>query len=439
MLPAAQLSAHQMLLFLLQLGLLLLLATSLGAIAARCGMSAVVGELCAGVLAGPSVLAHALPSASAWLLPRSPGQSHLLDAAGAVGVILLVGVTGIRLDTGLARRNARLACLAGGGGFLVPLAAGVGIGFALPGTFLPGHGQRLAFALFLGVAMSVSALPVIARILADLRLTRLEVGQLILCAVTVDDIAGWLLLAIVPMAAIGALNMTTAIRPLAGLILLGAAGLAARPAVRRALASAGRAPGSGPTVALISSMLFLAAAASEAAGLEPVIGAFGCGILIASCGTCDKDKLVPMDVVVSSVLAPLYFTIAGLRMDLSALARPQVLATGALILVAAVTSKVAGGYCGSRLGGLSRRSSLAVGAGINARGVIEVIVATTGLQLGVLTGSMYTIIILVAMLTSVMTPGALRLTVARIPASGQHVPDTPEPAGKAGLLNQLKP
>jgi len=423
-LPVAQIGSHQLLIFLLQVGLLLLLATASGRLAARLGTSAVVGELGAGILAGPSLLAHVAPTASAWLLPRNPGQFHLLDAAGEIGVILLVGITGMQMDVGRARSRAMLAVRVGGAGFLVPLAAGLGLGLALPATFLAGRGQRTAFALFLGIALGVSALPVITRILADLRLTHGDIGQLILCAVTVDDIAGWLLLALIPSLTTGGPGAATAIWPLAGLALLIAGAIAARPLVRAGLRAVGRAPGSGPTIAVTVSLLFLAAAASQAVRVEPVIGAFGCGLLIRSCAV-DTGQLAPLDTTVLSVLAPLYFTIAGLRMDLTSLARPGVLAVGVLVLIAAVVTKIAGGYAGARLGGLDHWSGLALGAGINSRGVIEVIIAMTGLQLGVLTEQMYTIIVLVAITTSIMTPASLKWAMARV----EPAPDIPAGAG----------
>src|SRR4029450_5296454 len=192
--PVAPMATHEMLVLLLQIGLLLGLALLLGRLAVRLHMPAVVGELTAGVLVGPSLLAHAAPGLSAWLFPHDPAQQHLLDAVGLVGVLLLVGITGMHIDLDLVRRKGITATWVSAGGLVVPLAAGIGLGFLLP-TSIAGDG-RLVFAMFMGVAMCVSAIPVISKILLEMRLLHRNIGQLIVSAAAVDDIARWLMLSV---------------------------------------------------------------------------------------------------------------------------------------------------------------------------------------------------------------------------------------------------
>ena len=412
--PVPLIASHQLVIFLLQCGTLLLLAYVLGRLALRMMMPAIVGELCAGVLAGPSVLAHLAPSVSAWLLPRDPAQLHLLDAVGQIGVLLLVGITGIQMDLGLLRRKAVPAVAVGIGGLIVPLGAGIGVGLLLPAVLVPAHADRGTFALFVGVAIGVSALPVIAKTLFDLGLLRHEIGQLILSAVSVDDTLGWLLLAVVSAMAAGQVSAAGIGRIVGGVALVFVAAIAARPLVRTSLQAAARRPDSGPTAALVIIMVLLAAAGSQALGLEAVFGAFVCGLIISSCGGVDRVRLAPLRVTVLSVLAPLYFATAGLRMDLTALARPAVLLAGVVILAVAVITKFAGAYAGARLSRLGHWQALALGAGLNSRGVVEIIVATVGLQLGLLSQAMFTIIVLVAIATSLMAPPLLRRAAARI-------------------------
>ena len=202
--PIAPIGAHQLLVFLLQIGLLLGLALALGRLAAGMSMPAVVGELAAGVLLGPSLLGHVAPGLSGWLLPRQPEQLHMLDAVGQLGVLLLVGVTGMHIDLGLVRRKGATAAWVSAGGLLVPLGLGVGWGFLLPGSLVPDGAERPVLALFLGVAMAVSAIPVIAKILLELRLLHRDIGQLVICAAAVDDIVGWFLLSVASaMATVG--------------------------------------------------------------------------------------------------------------------------------------------------------------------------------------------------------------------------------------------
>jgi Kef-type K+ transport system membrane component KefB len=412
--PVPLIASHQLVIFLLQCGTLLLLAYVLGRLALRMKMPAIVGELCAGVLAGPSVLAHLAPSVSAWLLPRDPAQLHLLDAVGQIGVLLLVGITGIQMDLGLLRRKAVPAVAVGVGGLIVPLGAGIGVGLLLPAMLVPAHAARGTFALFVGVAIGVSALPVIAKTLFDLGLLHHDIGQLILSAVSVDDTLGWLLLAVVSAMATGQVSAAGIGRIIGGVALVIVAAIAARPLVRTSLQAAASRPDSGPTAALVIIMVLLAAAGSQALGLEAVFGAFVCGLIISSCGGVDRVRLAPLRVTVLSVLAPLYFATAGLRMDLTALARPAVLLAGVVILAVAVITKFAGAYAGARLSRLGHWQALALGAGLNSRGVVEIIVATVGLQLGLLSQAMFTIIVLVAIATSLMAPPLLRRAATRI-------------------------
>ncbi|WP_231515610.1 cation:proton antiporter [Herbidospora cretacea] len=412
--PIPPIPAHQLLLFLLQVGGLLLLAFVLGRLARRAGLPPLVGELCAGVLAGPSVLLHVAPAVSEWLLPRDPGQQYMLDAVGQFGVLLLIALTGVHMDFGLVRRRGGDALRISVAGIAVPLAAGVGLGLVLPGSLVPDTADRPTFALFMGVAMGVSAIPVIARTLMDMKLLHRNVGQLILCAVMVDDIVGWMLLSVVAAMATTGVGAGDVVLPVVWLtvVLLGA-GLARRP-VAALLRAAQRSPGNGTLVTVVVLMTLLAAAATHAMGLEAVFGAFVAGIVISRSDALDRERIAPLQTMVAAVLAPVFFATAGLRMDLTALADPVVLLTGLGVLAVAVVGKFAGAYLGARLSRLNHWEGLALGAGMNARGVIEVIIAMVGLRLGVLGPEMYTIIVLVAIATSLMAPPILRTAMSRI-------------------------
>ncbi|GAA3422294.1 cation:proton antiporter [Streptosporangium vulgare] len=420
--PVAPIAAHQLLIFLLQVGLLLLLALVFGRLARRLGMPAVVGELFVGVLLGPSFLAHVAPGLSTWLFPQDSAQFHLLDAVGQIGVLLLVGITGIHMDMGLIRRRGATAAGVSAGGLLVPLAFGVGAGFLLPATLIPAGTETLVFALFLGVAMCVSAIPVIAKTLMDMGLLHRNVGQLTLAAGMIDDAFGWFMLSIVSAMA------TTGLR--AGNVLVSLACLAAvvifaltvgRPLVRHAFRLTSRnEEDPGPSVATAAVLLLLAAAATHAMGLEAVFGAFVCGILIGSAGGVDPARLAPLRTVVLSGFAPIFFATAGLRMDLTSLTDPMVLLSGLGILTVAIIGKFVGAYAGARASKLNRWEALALGAGLNARGVIEVVVAMVGLRLGILSVEVYTIVVLVAIVTSLMAPPILRWAMARVEQTAEE-------------------
>ncbi len=419
--PVAPLGAHELLVFLLQIGVLLGTAVLLGRLAQRLGMPSVVGELCAGVVLGPSLLAHLAPGLSGWLLPRQPDQIHLLDAVGQLGVLLLVGITGMHIDLGLVRRKGKAAALVSAGGLVVPFAGGVAIAFALPVTLLAEGGDRTVFALFIGVALCVSAIPVIAKTLLDMGLLHRNIGQLTISASVVDDIVGWLLLSVVSaMATTGVRDGDIVFSVVALAALVAVVWFVGRPLVRRLLRLAARSADREPTVALCTVLIILGAAASHALGMEAILGAFLAGIVIGSSGEMDRERLAPLRVFSIGVLAPLFFATAGLRMDLTALARPAVLGAALLVLLVAVVGKFAGAYAGARAGRLSHWEGLALGAGMNARGVIEVIIAMVGLRLGVLTTEMYTIVVLVAIVTSLMAAPALRFAVRRMPVTEEE-------------------
>ena len=157
--PVPSIASHQLVVLLTDVGLLLILAFLLGRLAMRLKMPAIVGELCAGVLVGPSVLAHLSPTASAWLLPHSPAQMHLLDAVAEIGLLLLVGITGIQIDLGLIRRRSGTAAITGISGLVIPLAAGFGLALLLPTSLIGGHSSRDTFALFIGVAIGRQRAP----------------------------------------------------------------------------------------------------------------------------------------------------------------------------------------------------------------------------------------------------------------------------------------
>ncbi|WP_267883306.1 cation:proton antiporter [Streptomyces sp. NRRL S-1022] len=419
--PVSPLGAHALLMFLLQVGVLLGSAVLLGGLARRAALPSLAGELVAGVVLGPSLLTPLAPGFAAWLLPRQPDSMHLLDAVGQLGVLLLVGITGMNVDLGLVRRKGRAAVLVSAGGLVVPFAGGLAVALALPAALLADGVDRTVFALFTGVALCVSALPVIARTLLDMGLLHRDIGQLIVGASVVDDIAGWLLLSVVSAMATTGVHgpdIVWSVVCLAG--LLAGAVFLGRPLVRRLLRWSGRSGNGESLPALCTVLIVLGAAASHALHMEAIIGAFLVGVLIGSSGEADRERLAPLRVFAVTVLAPLFFATAGLRIDLTALARPEVAGSALLVLAVAIAGKFAGAYAGARAGRLGHWEGLALGAGLNSRGVIEVIIAMVGLRLGILTTEMYTIIVLVAIVTSVLAAPLLRAAVRRMPVTREE-------------------
>ncbi|GGR78632.1 hypothetical protein GCM10010236_36730 [Streptomyces eurythermus] len=374
-----------------------------------------------GVVLGPSVLQRLAPGLSGWLFPGGREQAHLLDAVAQLGVLLLVGVTGMHLDLGLVRRRGRTAVLVSAGGLVVPLALGVGTAFLVPAALVPDGTERGVFALFLGVAMCVSAIPVIAKTLMEMRLLHRTVGQLTLTAGVIDDVFGWFTLSVVSSIAVTGISGAPVVTALASVALVAVVALTAgRWAVRHAFRLAGASREPGVPAATAAGVILLAAAATHALHLEPVLGAFLGGVLIGREGKVEPARLAPLRTIALSVLAPVFFATAGLRMDLGALADPGVALAGLGVLAVAVLGKFLGVWAGAGLSGLGRWEALALGAGLNARGVIEIVVGMVGLRLGILSVAAYTIVVLVAVVTSLLAPPILRMAMSRVERTAEE-------------------
>lgn len=421
--PLPPLTPHVLTIFLLQIGLLLLVAVLLGRLAVRLGLPALVGELLTGVVLGPSLLGSLVPGLWDEVLPAGADQLHLVDAVGQIGLLLLVGVTGIQVDVGMLRRRGSTGVKISLAGLLLPLALGIAAGFAVPASFLTENTERSTFALFLGVAMCVTAIPVIAKTLADLGLLHRNIGQLTLAAGTVDDAVGWFLLSVVSAAATTGIRAGTVALSVLYLIgFLAAALLLGRPLVAWALQLAARSGDAGPRITVTVVVIVLGATATQSMGMEAMFGAFVAGILISLArndATLWRD-LSPLRTVTLSVLAPIFLATAGLRVDLTELADPAVALTGLLLLALAVLGKFAGAYIGARSSHMTHWEGIALGAGMNSRGVVEVVIATTGLRLGVLSTATYTVIVLIAVVTSVISPPILRWAMARVEVTSEE-------------------
>ncbi len=414
--PVAPLGGHPMVLLLTQLTVLVASAYLLGRLANRVGLPALVGELSVGVLLGPSVFGQLAPRASDWLFPHQAGQMHLLDAVAQLGVLILVGVTGISLDFRLLRRRGATVAWTSLLGLAIPFGLGVVVALKLlPGALRPAATQPTVFALFLGVALCVSAIPVIAKTLLDMGLIHRNVGQLILAAGTMDDVVGWLLLSVVSATAADGLHTSTVVVPvlhLAGLLLV--LTVLGRPLVRGAMRWAQRSESTAAVVMTAVALILLCSTGTAMLGLEPVFGAFLGGMLIGTSGAVGLGSLAPLNTGLSAVLAPVFFATAGLRMDMSALVHPAVLGGALLIVGVAILGKFAGALLGGMTGRLNRWEVLALGAGMNSRGVVQLVVAAVGLRLGVLNTESYTIIVLTAVITSVMAPPLLKFATRRL-------------------------
>ncbi len=408
------LTEHDLLLMWVQLLVIVAVARVLGTAMRRLGQPPVVGELLAGVVLGPSVLAKLWPPAAHVLVPHDATAAAPLNTLGWVGVAFLLVLTGFETDLAIVRRLGRPATLVAVGGLAVPFAVGLGVAAVMPHTLRGAHGTPTAFMLFVAVALSISSLPVIAKILDELGFMRRNFGQVTIAVGMVNDVVGWLALGVI--AALGRSSHLTvgsvAVPVVAITVILAAAFTVGQRAVDYLLQHLRRRQSGGVdamTVTMVVTLLL--AVLTQAARSDAVLGAYIAGILIGRSRYFQRRTAHQLESVTMAVFAPLFFATAGLRIDLASLARPSALLWAGVVLAVAVVTKLAGAFAGARLAGLAGREGLALAVGLNARGAVEVVIATVGLTIGVLNAASYTAVVLMAIITSVMAPPLLRLIV----------------------------
>ncbi|KQV19260.1 hypothetical protein ASE03_00450 [Kitasatospora sp. Root187] len=391
-----------------------------GVLAQRLGQPRVIGEICAGLALGPSLLGKLAPDVLAWLFPHS--TLGPIDGLAQLGLVLFMFGVGQELAGMRLRGAAARAVLVSQSSVLVPFALGTVIAVPLAARYAGPNGNGLAFVLFIGCALSITAFPVLARLLADLGISRTEAGRLSLFAAAVGDGAGWLALAAI-LASVHGSNPTT-------LLLNGAAAVAVvvlfLGPVKRLLARwAERDHGSAATVAVLVVCVSAAATLTAAIGVHQLIGALLVGLAWPAAPVAVTERLTG---TAKGVLLPFFFFGFGLTVDLSALDWD-----GGTILVflglltMATFGKIAGpGLC-AWLTGMERRPALVVGVLLNARGLTELIVIQIGYGAGIIDARMLAILTLVALGTTVMTSPLLRLLAGPGRRPGATPSETPVP------------
>jgi Kef-type K+ transport system membrane component KefB/nucleotide-binding universal stress UspA family protein len=412
--PLRPLGGHVVFLLLIQLALLIVVARLGAELAKRLGLPAVVGEMGGGILLGPTGLGHYAPGIFAAVFPHNAEQFHLLDVFGNFGMVLLMLLTGLETDVRLLRNLGRAAMIASGMGMVLPFGLGFGLGYIMPAEYLVDPNSRILFSAFLATAMSISAMPVIAKILVDLDLTKRNIGLVILSAGVVDDTVGWLILSLIAGAAskgvmrFGDIGFT--VLYLAA-FLVGVAFLL-YPVLRVLVRVAGerfRTPDSDLVVIVVVTLL--CAAATEHIGVHAVFGAFIAGVTLHQVPRVRKETVARLESFVFGVLAPVFFGIVGLKVNLWNLGSGHMMA---VVIFVACLGKLIGCSLGALWGGMRFWEAASIAVAMNARGAMEIVVAMIGLSLGILSPQMFSIIVMVAIVTSFMAPLGLRLTMPRV-------------------------
>ncbi|HET9213056.1 MAG TPA: cation:proton antiporter [Thermoanaerobaculia bacterium] len=396
---------------LLQVVLIVAAARGLGHLFRKIGQPPVIGEIVAGILLGPSLLGAVAPAAQGFLFPAS--SMDALRMLSQIGVILFMFVVGIELDVEHLRQKADAAVLVSHASIAVPFFLGTASALLLYRRLAPAGIPFSAFALFLGVAMSITAFPVLARILDDRRMSRSFLGSTAIACAAVGDATAWCLLAVV-VATVGANGMGGAALTVI-LTVLFAAGMlqVVRPRVARLLHSLSESQvGSAGLLAALFAFIFASALCTEVIGIHALFGAFLAGVCMPPDSGLRQFLRSRLETFSSVLLLPLFFAFTGLRMQIGLLAGWESWAVCAGLIVVAIAGKLGGGMMAARWTGMSWGDSFSLGTLLNARGLVELIVLNLGYDLGILPPQIFAMLVLMTLVTTFMTGPLLQLRTA---------------------------
>lgn len=380
------------------------------------GQPPVIGEVAAGILLGPSLLG---PQISAWVLP--PAAAPYLGVIAQFGVILYMFVVGLELDVEPIRHRIRAVVAVSTTSILVPFLLGVLLAFPLYPRLSTPDVPFNSFALFMGVALSITAFPVLARILGDRGMARTSLGVLALSSAAVNDVVAWCLLAgvvgIVRAEGGTGLAVVTGTAAYIALMFFAVRPLVGRMAPRFEAEDLPRG-----AVGLVFAALLLSALATEAIGIHAIFGAFLLGAVIPHDSTVARTVTRQLEQVVPVLLLPAFFAFVGMRTRIDLLSGVGAWLTCGLIVLVASVGKVGGTWVAARATGLGSRSAMALGILMNTRGLMELIVLNVALDLGVISPTLFAMMVVMALVTTLATAPALRFltgTFSKPPFWGQ--------------------
>ncbi|QNI32666.1 cation:proton antiporter [Alloacidobacterium dinghuense] len=397
-----------MTLLLIQMSIVLGVTVICGWLARKLGQSRVIGEIIGGILLGPSVLGRISPHASAALFPES--SLHSLETLSTVGLILFLFLVGMELDPEQLSGQRRTAVIASAASIFVPFFVGAVLAHPLRVRFAPHGIGSIPFVIFLGIAMSITAFPVLARILEERGLQNSPLGVTAILCAAVNDLVGWLLLALA-MTLIGAdggsASLPIRLAGLGGYLLL-MLGIV-RPLAARAVHLRKKPALTLELLGAVIAGLLASAAATQWIGVHPLFGAFLAGVCFPRVPHWQHAIRARLDMITSVLLLPLFFALTGLRTRLDLLNDAAMWWWAGIVLVGAVFGKMGGAALAARWTGQSWRNAAALGALLNTRGLVELIVLNIAYNVGAFSPTLFTMMVVMALVTTMSTTPILNL------------------------------
>jgi Kef-type K+ transport system membrane component KefB len=393
---------------LLALVVIILAARALGTLFKFFHQPPVIGEIVAGIMLGPSLLGRVAPTVSEYLLPKT--VAPFLNVLAQVGVILYMFLVGLELDPGLLRKRGHTTVAISHASIITPFLLGCALALSLYPRFSSSDVPFSCFALFLGVSMSVTAFPVLARILTDRRIHTTRMGVIALACAAVDDVTAWCLLALVV-----SVVQSTGVHKVLGtfgfaIAYIAAMALVVRPLMvrlTRVYGNSGRL--TQGVMALVFVMLLVSSLATDFIGIHAVFGAFALGAVIPHDSGLARELTDRLEDLVIVLLLPAFFAFTGMRTQIGLVSGTQQWLVCGLIILTACAGKFGGSFVAARLTGLSWRDSTALGLLMNTRGLMELIVLNIGLELKVISPVLFAMLVLMAVMTTFMATPLLHL------------------------------
>lgn len=391
-----------------QIIMIILVARFFGWVFKKIGQPSVIGEIIAGIALGPSLLGMYCPDFFHALFPANSLEN--LKFLSQIGLILFMFVIGMELDVKVLKNRAKEAIVISHASIVIPFALGIGLAYFVYNRFAPEGVKFLSFSLFMGIAMSITAFPVLARIVQERGMHKTKLGAIVITCAAADDITAWCLLAVViAIVKAGTFVSSLYIISLALLYVLLMIFLV-KPFLKRIGDLYGTKDSlSKPVVAIFFLTLIISSYATELVGIHALFGAFMMGSImpdVAKFRTVFIEKVEDVSVI---LLLPLFFVFTGLRTEIGLLNDPYLWKVTGFIILVAVVGKFFGSALAAKFVGQSWRNSLIIGALMNTRGLMELIVLNIGLELKVLTPEVFTMMVIMALVTTFMTGPALDL------------------------------
>lgn len=393
---------------LLQISVIVVVSRFLSFLIAKIGQPVVIGEIAAGIVLGPSLLGLFWPGMSNFLFPSDSLPN--IEVLSQLGLILFMFIIGLELDIQLLKNKAQTALIVSHASIVLPFFGGVGLAYFLYQTLAPPNISFLSFGLFMGIAMSITAFPVLARILQERGLTKSSLGVLAISSAAIGDVTAWCILAIMIAVIQAGTVMTAVVTIVLSFIYVLVMLMLVRPFLQRLAGSSANPENLGHAFAVVAfAVLFLSAFATEVIGIHALFGAFLAGVIMPVQVDFRRTLAAKIEDVSLVILLPLFFASTGLKTQIGLLNDGSAWLICGLIILVAVVGKVGGSLAAAKFTGQSWSESLALGVLMNTRGLMELIVLTIGYELGILSPKVFTMMVLMALITTLMTSPALSI------------------------------